>query len=354
MNGSSLEASSEADEGKLKAQQTIEAHPLPPAWGRPSVYEDRIEMDGLEVRRAGLSSVSPEGEEILGSAASTVEAPLQRAYFELLERASTLEWLKQPASSSCTLLGLDEEARARSTMMEVAPQSPEPARWRYARSNGVALHTRWSEACHRAYLELCERHRVLGAWYGESRPVKLALDVESTSLTKIASYEWLACSFPAPDEGDFTGSVCVVGVFGMPASEAAPSVSGFGAESSLDRAIVHAAREATQLLAFLWGESLPEGDPPMAPSPAYHRDIHQRPGRRRLVRRWLEEGHDRPHQDTARPAGGDEVLFADLTPPWLRGLRVSKAICAAALPLVFGDDPRASHLPTELRAHPIA
>jgi hypothetical protein len=354
MKGSSLEASSEAGESEFHARQTIETNPLPPAWGRPSVYEDRIEMDGLEVRRAGLSSVNPEGEEILGSAASTIEPPLARAYFELLERASTLEWLKR-AASSCALLGLDGEPKGRRSMMDVAPQSPEPARWRYARSNGVALHESWREACHRAYLELCERHRVLAAWYGESQPAKLAFDVEATSLKKIRSYEWLACSFPAPSDGDFTRDVHVTGVLGMPDSESSPVVAGFGAESSIDRAVMHAAREATQLLAFLWGESLPESDPLMAPNPAYHRDIYQRPERRKLLRRWLEEGHTRVRQHTPRPVdGADDVLFVDLTPQWLRGLRVSKAVCPAALSLVFGDDPRASHLPPELRAHPIA
>lgn len=50
-----------------------------------------------------------------------------------------------------------------------------------------------------------------------------------------------------------------------------------------------------------------------------------------------------------------DVAFVDLTASWLpRGLRVAKAICAEALPLVFGDPPYARHLDEDLRVHPIA
>jgi hypothetical protein len=48
------------------------------------------------------------------------------------------------------------------------------------------------------------------------------------------------------------------------------------------------------------------------------------------------------------------VEFVDLSPPWLpAGLHVAKALCRAALPLVFGESPFASHLPRELQIHPI-
>jgi len=131
-------------------------------------------------------------------------------------------------------------------------------------------------------------------------------------------------------------------------------VLGWGARPSLDEAQDVAAREAMQSLAFLWGEPLAEADPPFSPTPMYHLEMFQRPVRHDLLRRWLDGAHTR-FRAPALPTESDaEVSFVDLTPPWLRGLKVSKAVCPAAMPLTFGDSPLAVHLPPELRLHPIA
>jgi YcaO cyclodehydratase, ATP-ad Mg2+-binding len=332
----------------------FEQHPLPEGWSAPAVVQDAFVADGLSVRRAGLSSMSPRGEEILGSAADVDEAPLARAYFELLERVTTIEWLARP-SPSCNLLTFEGTPRATAAWNAVAPKSSDPSRFRYARSNGVALHDSWNSACRRAFWELCERDRVLRAWYGETVPERIE-QVDWTPLTRTRSYEWRAYSFPPSRREDFSRGVHVAGVFGFPNEHSAPLVFGYGACDSAQNAFSAAAREATQLLAFLWGEPISATGPVLAPTPAYHLDLFQQGNGHDALRRWLDGEHARFGAALrATPAAVQgQVEFVDLTPPWLKGLRVAKAFCPVALPLVFGDDPMASHLPPTIRAHPIA
>jgi ribosomal protein S12 methylthiotransferase accessory factor YcaO len=238
----------------------------------------------------------------------------------------------------------------------VFPESDDPVRWRYARSNGVALHANWRAACTRARWELAERDRVLRAWYGEIRPARLPFPPASSPLRETRSYEWSAYAFPEPDPTSFSVGVEVVGVFGFPITPLAPLVMGFAARADAPGALDAATTEAMQLLAFLWGEALPESPPALGPTAAQHLDHFQWHGRHPALRRWLDGAHTEHASRAGRTnAVASEVAFLDLTPDWLGGgLRVAKAICPAAMPLIFGDSPFGRHLPQELRAHPIA
>jgi hypothetical protein len=308
--------------------------------------------DGLELHRVGISSSGPGDEEVTGSAAELAASPLDRAYFELVERISTAEAIRVPAPR-CGVRTLDGQSAGQRPRADAFPENVAPDRWRYAKSNGIALHVDWHTASLRAFWELCERDRVLRSWYGEVEPRPLAGALDSAPLARARSYEWLAYSFPVTEASSFSLGVQVCGVFGLP-NAGAPFVLGFGARPSLDEALDAATREATQLLAFLWGEEPTTQDPPFAPTPLYHLETFQRPERHRLVRAWLEGAHTR-YRPSAPPAQGDTgVSFVDLTPPWLHRLVVSKAICPAAVPLTFGDAPFGTHLPPELRIHPIA
>jgi hypothetical protein len=329
-------------------------YPLPSGWSGIAVVEDTFIADGIKLRRAGLSSVSPAGEEILGSAADAQGSPMARAYFELVERVSTIEWLGRDRAP-CDLLTVDGRLAKESPWEEVFPESPEPAAWRYSRSNGIAIHGNWERASKRAFYELCERDRVLRSWYGETVPQRVLFDLRATPLAHSRSYEWCAYSFPESEKRRFSRGVHVRGVFGIPRNRELPFVFGYGARSSPEDALFAATREATQLLAFLWGESLPEEDPASAPIPAYHLEAFQWSERRDGIRRWLNGGHARYRSVSWPPGEVDgRVFFVDLTPSWVQGLRVSKAVCAEALPLAFGNDPGALHLPAEIRVHPLA
>src|SRR5262245_1566496 len=119
---------------------------LPDRWTAPEIVADVISLDELEVHRAGVSTIGEDGEEICGSAAQSGEPALDRAWLELLERVASLEAIasERPSYEVFDDHGERLEGRARS---DVFPVSDEPDRWRYARSNGVAVHCDWARAC---------------------------------------------------------------------------------------------------------------------------------------------------------------------------------------------------------------
>src|SRR5262249_212328 len=152
-----------------------------------------IDADGVVLRRAGFAAIAPSGEEITGSAAAMNddESPATRAYFELLERVSTIEALDDPrdvVKLRCKLA----EPIGYATKTSVFPESDSPNTWRYARSNGIAIYEGWIHAARRAWLELLERDRILRAWYGETCPVRLRFDFAETILGDAESYAWEA------------------------------------------------------------------------------------------------------------------------------------------------------------------
>lgn len=325
---------------------------LPEGWSAPEVVEDVIVIDDLTIHRAGVSATGSDGEEICGSAADPGGPALARAWFELLERVSAVEALRKREDSYRLV---DEKGQAKDVrpVADVFPESDAAERWRFARSNGVAIHAGWQAACRRALWELAERDRVLRAWEGGIMPVALDVGVEDSPLARVHGHEWRVYSFPEERAGGFSAEVQVVGVFGFPKSDERPFVLGLAGRPGMNDAVAAATGEAVQLLAFLWGEPPPE-ELQAAPGPMQHLDRYQLRGAHAVVRRWLEDGHARyrPARPASRPRG--PVGFVDLTPSWLQdGLRVAKAVCSEAVPLVFGESPFLGHLPPELRLHPI-
>jgi YcaO cyclodehydratase, ATP-ad Mg2+-binding len=372
----------------LRSESSSSRPRLPEGWSVPESVEDVIVADGLSIRRAGISSVAPDGEEITGSAAALElirsrsaarepehTAAAARASFELLERASIVHAIG--AGSAHYELraagGTLVKTVSRSTLF---PESEDPSRWRHARSNGVAIHSSWRNACERALWELAERDRVLAAWHGHVRPERI--DGGPLGLgAKTASYEWSAWSFPEEWPGSFSQGLAVVGVFGFPTSPDLPLALGFAARPQLRAALADATQEAVQLLGFLWGEPVAVGIGDVPPTAFGHLDFYQPSERHHLLRSWLagehlQYGHldaparrdgeksDAQHVGTHHAGGEsvsqcDVVLYADLTPPWLEdGFRVVKAVCSSARPLTFGHAPFGAHLPEERRIHPIS
>jgi hypothetical protein len=327
---------------------------LPEGWSEPERFEDVIDVGGLPMHRAGLSSTT-DGAEALGSAADWEGLPSARAEFELLERVTILDASRARGVPfrTRTLAG---ELSGEVPVDAVFPVSPEPASWAYARSNGAALYSDWAGACTRALHELAERDRILRAWLGQTAPVRVAMDPSAAPIARMRSYEWSAFSFPAPADHDFAPGVEVVGVFGFPCAPSEPFAVGFGARDSVTGALAAAAREALQLLSFLWGEPVSSQAPDPTSTPMCHLETYQARDRQELLRRWLE-GRHRAYgrkDGSGEPTGRASVAFVDLTPAWMQGnLRVAKALSDAALPLTFGLSPLTAQLPEELRIHPI-
>ncbi|MBX3208707.1 MAG: YcaO-like family protein [Labilithrix sp.] len=354
---------------------------LPEGWSAPDSCEDVIVADGLAIRRAGVSSVAPDGEEVTGSAALLEHdgasaddiSPASKSCFELLERVSLIEAMRA-STREYALLTADGRATRTCAGRELFPESDAPERWRPARSNGVAIHADWSRACERALWELAERDRVLASWYGHVRPERLDGDVHGVSGVT-SSYDWSAWAFPEERDGSFSRGLEVVGVFGFPTRAGAPLAMGFAARPHRRDALDDATREAIQLLGFLWGEPVAEMTECVEPTAMGHLDFYQAPERHPLLRSWLAGEHiryacaagsgtNRVRASTAEgeraPASGarvdrEEVVFADLTPVWLgSGERVAKAVCTSAHRLVFGESALGAHLPPERRIHPIS
>src|SRR5262249_44337997 len=165
-------------------------------------------------------------------------------------------------------------------------------------------------------------------------------------------YDVRAVAFPFETDG-WSAGVHVAAVVAFPRTAETPLALGYGAGASPEDAQAAATREATQSLAFLWGEEIPQNEPPLGPTAGPHLEHLLWPGSHAGLLRWLDGGHVGSMAPMQRDPRG--TRFVDLTPPWLGGgLRVAKAFDANALPLAFGASPTARALRPELRAHPIA
>lgn len=311
--------------------------PLPAGFAAPERFSDVVSIDGVEVHRAGLQVRGPDGVEVTGSAAEVGGDPLPRAWYELLERAAIVRASDraQPYVDAC----------GRVTGSARHPVSPDAgAERRAARSNGVALHRAFEAAREAALLELIERDRVLGSWYGEL-PLRPAALPER--LRPFVSHEWVVrrVDDPAGVEPDITAVVVV----GFPRRSTAPLARGFAAGRSLAEASEAAAREALQNLAFLWDEPVPMRAPEAAPTPLFHLDYYLVPAHHEALRAWLDGEAGARRRAPARSA----TRYLDLTPPSLSGrARVVRALATSTRPLVFGAAP--APVAPSRRVHPVA
>lgn len=322
--------------------------PLPGGWSFPDSFVDTIDVGGNEVSRAGLSSRSARGLEVVGAAAQLEgirggPPALARAWFELWERAAVLDAcgrarpLRDRAGAAC------------GTLPSGSPDVDlTDARRRPARSNGVALHETWDLACERALLELVERDRVLGSWYGE---LELSPAEAPAMLDRFLTHEWRCALVERPAAAVEEVSVAIV--VGFPREASRPLARGFAARRSVADALGAAALEAVQGLAFLWDEAIPSAAPELSPTPMFHLDHYLVPATHPVLRGWLDGAH---HGVASSSASAGPFTFVDLTPPGsCAGVRVARAISPTARPLVFGepDAARAAGLPAERRVHPI-
>ncbi len=295
--------------------------PIPKGWSELEMVDDCVDIAGVQVHRAGISSRNSSGIEVTGSAAARGGSPLRRAWLELLERMA---------------------------IVDSGVSSSDDPRRRPSRSNGVAAHATWAAACESARLELIERDRILRSWYGELTPEMASVP---DAVCDIRSHAWQACVV----SGEPWGEVEVAAVVGFPHDPEIPLARGFAARASRRAAIEAAGREALQTLAFLWAEPVPVEPPELSPTPIYHLDYYLYPPHHAALRGWLAGEHMRCPQPLV-PAPAD-IRFIDFTPPTLGGrLHVAQAASEVACSLEFGEPSAAvaARLPPELHVHPIS
>jgi len=274
-----------------------------------------------------------------------------RAFFELLERAAVVDRLACPRDA---YEALDENGIpvGRLGHTEVFPESPEPERWQYSRSNGVAAAPTFARARLAARLELVERDRVLRSWFGGVAPRRLHRIRAGHRVFADHLYSVELYSFPENRaEG---GRRDVVGMFAFPKCETVPFVVGTGAGPSSFSAVRRATRECVQRLGFLWGEPIPAAPPGFEPTPLYHQELYLCPSMQPRLRAWLNGHHDRSHAKSTPST--EHPCYVDLTPEHLLSrIRVLKALPAGELPLTFGRRPAFCENDAEsYGVHPIA
>ena len=294
------------------------------------------------------------GESIVGSAAELAREPLFRAYMELVERLSIVTAMLRPIEG-VRLVGA-ERTPGFGPCTSLFPETPDPSRQRWARSNGVAAGTTWIEAASRARWELIERDRILRSFYGEIQPRRVAVPNGLVPDGLRAGYAFHAYTFDAP----VPDGASVAMLIGFPRKvETDPLVYGFGCRNSEHAAVEVAAGECIQRLGFLYGETLPDSAPPPAPTPDFHQEYFLFAENHERLRRWLDGEHAefRGVLDASVARVPDEPVYADLTPPSLEGrLFVAKALPRGHVPLAFGVGHPflRSNAPVELSVHPIA
>ena len=333
-------------------QSTERSHTgLAPGWSITERVDERIEIQGVELWRAALSAESTWGEVVTGAAADVDGRAMERATFELLERATMMEAMRR-GPETFVVRSSDGTVRGSLRRESVFAESDDPQRWQPSRSNGVALGTDWASACRSALLELVERDRLLRSWRGEGMPEQVALD--APLLSSIPGYAWQA--YRLPMQGGWSAAYETAIVIGFPTRGGVPLVRGSAADETLKLALRRAVRECLQGLAFLWGEDIPNEPPPSSPTPLYHLDHYLWPGAHAGLRQWLAGAHTQLAA-SASPEADATVEWVELTPAGAQArFRVAQARCQAALPLFFGDGPAwwTTALPPALRVHPIA
>lgn len=317
---------------------TAPASSAPGLWGPWSVCErvdDTVDVDGLQLRRVGLTANDADGRMATGSAATIDDSAAPRAEYELGERAALLDAI---ARTPATFPNRDRGGRlvGITPFAEVFPTSDAPERWQPAKSSGVAMGSDWSSSCEHAQLELIERDRVLRSWAGLGpAPTRVSMPRGPWSSTR--SYDWEAYRLSASTSGA-DDSAEVACMFAFPRDSRAPLLRGFAAARTLERALERAMLECLQNLAFLWDEEIPAQAPAPSPTPLYHLDHYLWRGGHATLRGWLAgEGRARL-PCTARTGGDTAIRFVDLTPPAAAGrFFVVRALDARALALGFGD-----------------
>lgn len=334
--------------------ELVRQYPLSSAWAAPVLFSETADIHGVSLKLAGLSSEHASGRSIVGSAVDSRRSPLERSYFELLERSAVIEALHQ-ADGDHDVLDLSAGCVGTCSHQRVFPLDPEPEKWRHSLSNGVAAHRDWKRAAERAALELIERDHILRSWYGEITPERVSMDgLAPTQLLSL--YDFEACAFHGPPYSEFHQAQTVA-VFGFPKRAEAPLLMGCAARLTSNGALAAAFRECLQRLGFLWREPLPHSEPQFSPTADFHQEHYLYPPNHPKLRNWLDGGHKLGLLRWSFPTSDAKIRFVDLTPSALKGrIFVVRAICDQALPLVFAE----GHpwcdavLPEFMRVHPIA
>lgn len=321
-------------------------------WKMETPFQDQITIEGLKIILCGLQATHPEFGTATGSSGSVGRPPSETAWFELIERMTIMENLTKELFPLCSMAKGDlagQIARA-----DIFPIASSPL-FMHSKSNGVALHDSWEEACKRAAFELIERHLVLASWVGMTAPKVLRGSVRAGPLQLLGKiYEIQRLDFGSQAVAGFKDSIHVSGVVLLSKSGNAPLIIAFGAGFSPEESLVKAEAETLQRLGFLWGEEIPQELPAFQANNLFHQEYFLLPANRSKIEAWI--AGDFLRQNAALSQALMPMDFADLTRFHDLGMYVAKAVAPNAIPLVFGQWRSGvfKDLPEDRLIHPIA
>lgn len=325
-----------------------EKFPLPSGWRTPELFSEDLSVEGAgTIALIGLTVSHSNGSEIFSSAAQWNTRDTIRAYFELLERTHLINAL-QSSRERFVMRDSNGSVLSEISREDLFPQSPAPELWVYSKSNGVAAHHRWSNACRSAEAELIERDSVLASWFGHTVPERLPRTGSALSPLQ-TDYEIESYRFAVFGDGS---KFEVVGSFGFPKKMGLPRFLGFAAASDLDAAFAKSENEALQNYGFLFGSPIAEEPVAFAPTPEYHQDYFSTASGIAELRAWLSGDHYRPEAEEwirQRPLG--PLWFADINLDRSPQTHIAKAVQPGRFPLYFG---KCDQFADEIyRIHPI-
>jgi hypothetical protein len=307
-----------------------QSFPFPPLWKLEEIYTEELSLGSSQLKMVGLVAKGPGNPPVTSSAVSLDDSPLLRAYFELIERVSIC--LAENSEKEDFVKFSTKGQSSAITKSALFPQSPDPLRWVYSRSNGVGAHINFHSACCSAGLELIERDVILRAWCGDSQ-INLC-PVKQDELPKMVNENYEIKSYLFTPQMTSLGMIYVCGTFGFPKEVNAPFICGFGASFNEKAAQEHAFRESMQRLGFLWGE-VPPDTVEFSPSPEFHLEYYWKYSNQLVIRNWLEQ-----RSSTQIDMNGtflDDLTFVDITPESAHSqYSVVKAVSVNRIPLYFG------------------
>jgi hypothetical protein len=318
-------------------------------WDFQPVFREKAAIENQNIFLCGMQAQHKTLGEATGSAASLGAFPENSAWYELVERIGIIQSLNR--ESFLLKHPTTDLVQGEIDGKEVFPTSASP-HYHFAKSNGVALFTNWSEACRRAAMEMVERHLVLASWLGYSKPMRM-IGIAKTPLFNLKSiYQVEHYDFGRQKLAGFSTSIYVSGIVLKPLNTAHPLIMGFGAGFSQVESIQKAEGETWQRLGFLWGEEIPSSPPAFAPHQLYHQEYYLYPKNHHQIDSWLKGGFYNeslnPLPSILSPSFVDMSLDSDY--------RIAKAISRDAIPLVFGNWREGSFatLAEDRLIHPIA
>ena len=295
---------------------------------------------GLDIQLAGICARYKD-QIVVGSAACTTSDPSSRATYELIERIHLIQSSREEATFRIRSRSGNTSGKL-ITADQLFPTSSNPSLWQYSKSNGVALHNNWYNACESALFELIERHIFLSAWFGDrsiiasdekiGRPIQKLHDIYTTRAISFG------CQTVSIEESPDCTVHCQ-GIFLLPKTSEHPFVFGLGAHSNAQKALEKAEKEALARLGFLWQEIPSSSIPSFSPTPMYHQEYYLVPKHLEIIKQWL----DGPKNSTRNPQQSEKPLFvnfADLgRPNTAEEYRIARAYSSEVIPLVFGRYP---------------